>query len=321
MAAPVVAALLAVGVLGACGDDAVVQGKAGPTVVVTTSVLGDVVTKVVRASADVVVVMPPGASPHEFQPSPKQVAAIRSADAIVLNGGGLEEGLIDVVEDAEAAGTPTFEAAAASGVTADEHGEEEDGHALDATGEDDRGDDHDSEHDAHFFTSPAAMQTVVEALIDFLAEEVEGIDERRLRESGASYLDELDALDEEVEDTLAAVPEQHRVLITNHDVLSAFAARYGFEVRGTIIPGASTTGAADASTLARLAEVIRAAQVPAIFVDVSSSDRVAHAIATEAGDVEVVQLYTEALGDEGSEAATYVAMVRTNAGRIADALG
>jgi zinc/manganese transport system substrate-binding protein len=59
--------------------------------------------------------------------------------------------------------------------------------------------------------------------------------------------------------------------------------------------------------------------VPAVFADTSSPDQLADALASEAGDVEVVELFTESLGPDGGE--TYVLMVRTNAQRIADALG
>ena len=53
----------------------------------------------------------------------------------------------------------------------------------------------------------------------------------------------------------------------------------------------------------------------------SASDQLISALAGEVGDVDVVELYTESLGEEGSEGATYIGMVRTNANRISAALG
>ena len=61
--------------------------------------------------------------------------------------------------------------------------------------------------------------------------------------------------------------------------------------------------------------------MPAIFADTSSSDELAQTLASEVGDVDVIELFSESLGDEDSEGATYIDMVRTNADRIAAALG
>jgi zinc/manganese transport system substrate-binding protein len=88
-----------------------------------------------------------------------------------------------------------------------------------------------------------------------------------------------------------------------------------------VIPSGSTADGASARQLAQLAELVRDEGVPAIFADTSSSDKLARALADEVGaDVEVVELFSESLGDESSDGATYVEMVRTNAERIVGAL-
>ena len=61
--------------------------------------------------------------------------------------------------------------------------------------------------------------------------------------------------------------------------------------------------------------------VPAIFTETTVSDELAQTLATEVGgDVAVVELFTGSLGEPGSAGDTYVAMVRSNAQRIVDAL-
>ncbi len=60
--------------------------------------------------------------------------------------------------------------------------------------------------------------------------------------------------------------------------------------------------------------------MPAIFADTSSSDDLIDALAGEVDDVTVVELYSESLGEPGSDGATYVDMVLTNAQRITSAL-
>ena len=85
-------------------------------------------------------------------------------------------------------------------------------------------------------------------------------------------------------------------------------------------PSATSQAAPSAGDLDDLAAAIAGADVPAVVTDTSAPEEVAATLADEVGDITVVELYSESLGDEGSAAETYVDMVRTNAGRIADAL-
>jgi zinc/manganese transport system substrate-binding protein len=267
--------------------------------VVTTNVLGDVVADLVGDQADVEVIMPPGAAPHEFQASPRQVASMREADALVSNGAGFEEGLGDPIDAAEEDGVPTFAAIDAVDTLQLEGG---------------------GGTDPHFFTDPARMATAAQAIGDFLVDEVPALDTPAFARQVRATVDELHALDAEVERTLSAVPAGRRTLVTNHEVFGYFADRYGFDVVGAVIPAGTTQAEPSAEQLAELADTIEERGVPAIFVETSSPTRLADALAEEVGDVDVVELFSESLGDEGSGGETYAAMMRTNATRIADAL-
>jgi zinc/manganese transport system substrate-binding protein len=170
------------------------------------------------------------------------------------------------------------------------------------------------------FTDPARMATVAEALADVLAEQVPALDTDAFRDRAAAYVDELRTLDAEVEGILAAVPAERRKLVTNHEVFAYFADRYDFEVVGAVIPSTTTQAAASAAQVDDLARLVAAEGVPAVFADTSSADDLAATLAAEVGDVAVVELFSESLGDEGSGADTYAGMVRTNATRITEAL-
>jgi zinc/manganese transport system substrate-binding protein len=292
--------LLALALAG-CGDDDGAARASGdrPHVVVTTNVLGDVVSDLVGDEATVEVIMPPGTAPHEFQASARQVAAIRDADVLVTNGAGFEEGLTEAIEAAEQDGVPTFA-------------------AIDAV--DTLELDGDGGTDPHFFTDPARMTTAAGGIADFLVDEVPALDTPAFASQARATIDELHALDGEVERTLSAVPAERRTLVTNHEVFGYFADRYAFDVVGAVIPAGTTQAEPSAAQLDELAHTIEEHHVPAIFVETSSPTRLAEALADEVGDVDVVELFSESLGDEGSGGETYVAMMRTNAGRIADAL-
>ncbi len=306
--------------LAACGDDGVSGSDSEPTVVVTTNILGDVVESFAGDHVDVVTIMPVGADPHDFQASAQQANQIREADAVIANGAGFEEGLLDVVESAAGDGAPVFEAVSAVetidfGAGGHDHddGEHDDDH-------DDHGTEDHDETDPHLFTDPIRTAEAVDAAADFLIEQLDDVDSEALRASADDYIDQLEALDVEVRELLDGVPDERRVLVTNHDVFGYFADRYDFEIVGTIIPGGSTTDGASAGALADLAEVVESEGVPAIFVDTSSTSDLAETLSAEVGDIAVVELFSESLGEPDSGAGTYLEMVRTNAHRIADAL-
>jgi zinc/manganese transport system substrate-binding protein len=308
-----------------------VPAEEAPTIVVTTNILGDVVSEVVGDAANVVTVMPVGADPHDFQASAQEVDTMMNADALIVNGEAFEEGLLDVIDSASSAGVPTFEAISAVDTIefgegghdhADEDHADED-HADEDHADETKDDDHDHDHsgaDPHFFTDPMRMAAAVEGIVEFLQSEVAFADPAALDASADAYIDELIAVDAEVEGLVGLIPEDGRVMVTNHEVFGYFADRYGFEVVGVVIPGGGTTDSVSAGELAELAEVIESEGVPAIFADTSSSDQLVQTLAAEVGDIEVVPLFTESLGAADSEGATYLDMVRTNGQRISDAL-
>jgi zinc/manganese transport system substrate-binding protein len=117
------------------------------------------------------------------------------------------------------------------------------------------------------------------------------------------------------------VPDERRILVTNHDSLGYFADRYGFEVVATVIPGGSTLGEPSSAELAELVALIGETGVPAIFAENVEPSTLAEAVAAEAGSgVAVVELYTDSLGEAGSGADTLIGMLLTNAERIAGAM-
>jgi zinc/manganese transport system substrate-binding protein len=327
--------------LAACGDDDTETGagEGRPEIVVTTNILGDLVREVVGEAANVDVVMPLGADPHEFSVSTRQAEEMVEADLLVVNGSGFEAGLAGVIDRAEDEGTSTFaftdhvELLPFEGP--DSHDEDEDdAHADEGEDEDDahedegegeEGDHTDEEEgnghdlDPHVWTDPARMAEAVVELGRAVAE-LEGVEAAGVEERADAYADELLALDQEIEALLADVPPDGRVLVTNHEVFGYFADRYGFEVVGTVIPSGTTQAEPSSAELEDLAALIVEESVPAIFSETTQSDGLASSLADMVGEVEVVSLYTESLGEEGSGAETYLAMMRTNAELIAGAL-
>ena len=139
--------------------------------------------------------------------------------------------------------------------------------------------------------------------------------------NATEYADELRSLDEEIIEELASISDENRKMVTNHEAFGYFADRYDFEVVGTVIPGGSTLADPSSAELAGLVEIMTDEEINVIFAETVEPAALAEAVAEEIGeDVEVVTLFTESLGEDGSGGETYIDMLRTNAARIVDAL-
>ncbi|MBG6237570.1 zinc/manganese transport system substrate-binding protein [Mycetocola sp. CAN_C7] len=296
--------------IAAVGAAAMIVGVVGcapavsdrPLIVVTTNILGDVVSNVVGDEAEVLTLMKPNADPHSFEISAREASRLHGADLLVSNGLGLEEGLQQHLDSAAADDVPEL--------VAGDHIDVLDYSAGDAAGM----------PDSHFWTDPARMIDVVNALT-IAVTGIDGVDGAAITENAASYVDQLGALDQQMTDAFAGIPDDTRALVTNHHVFGYLADRFGFRVIGTIIPGGTTLAAPSASDLRDLVSAFEEAGVRTIFAESSQPDRLAQVLADEAGiDVSVVELYTESLTAPGDGADDYLTMMRVNTDRIVTGL-
>lgn len=282
--------------LAACGGGDQAGGR--PQVVVTTTVLGSVVKDLVGDAADVHVLMPNGADPHEFQPSAKDAERLARADLVVENGLKLEEGLQDALGQARDDGARIF--------TATDHVK------LLAFGADQA--DEIAEHgpnDPHIWTDPLAMRDVVHALVPELRSAL-GID---VAARGRRLESRLEALNAGIAAQVATLPADRRKLVTGHESLGYFAHRYDFRLVGAVLPSLSSQAQVSSGELATLKDQVRAENVPVIFNEIGTPPDVAQAVADETG-ARVVDLATHNLPDDGS----YFTFMRDLAGGIVGAL-
>ena len=285
------------------GDSSSSSSSDRPSVVVTYSILGAVVSDVVGDAADVVVLMPNGIDPHEWEPSAKDIELLNQADLIVSNGLDLEGNVMEAIEAVEKDGVAVFHAT--DHIEVIEFGAG--GH------DDDEEAVHDDEHgsgDPHFWTSPVEMAAVVEALGVALADI--GID---TGDRAAMTKEDLLNTDQEVRDLIAAIPAESRILVTGHESLGYFAHEYEFAVVGAVIPSLSSEAEASAGDLATLKEIIADEGVSVIFTEMGTSPDVVEALADEA-QVSVVELSTHFLPEDG----TYKAFILQLASMISVAL-
>ncbi len=283
-------------VLAACGSGGT-QEAPDRRVVATTGILGDVVGQVVGDEASLEILIPNGTDPHEYRTSAQQVAAILTADLVFANGLSLEEGLIDVLAEAEAEGVRVIRL-----------GDSLDPLANPVT----------NAPDPHVWLDPIRMADGVRLVAAELGSQWPDGD---WSSRAARYASELEQVHLEIVDTLSPIPLERRKLVTNHDALRYFADRYGFEIVGTVIPGTSGLSDPSSADLSALVATIRSEDVPAIFTESTESSALARELADEfSGGVAVVELHTGSLGEPGSGADTLSGLLLSDAQLIAEAL-
>ncbi len=246
-------------------------------VAVTYSAVESVVSDIVGDLARVVVVVPNGTDPHDFEPSAKDVELLASASLVVANGLDLEEGLEDALTEAEKAGTAVFHLT--DHVTLREGGDEGHDHGSE---EKEEGDSHGAQ-DPHVWLDPMTLAEAVPALAEELSTAI-GAD---LTEQGEAVVADLSVLSASIEEKIGRL--EKCVLITGHDSLGYFGARYGCEVLGSIVPSFSSAAEASAGDLAEIKTLAEAEQVRAVFTELGTPAGVAEQLAKELG-IDVVEL-------------------------------
>jgi len=298
---------LLVFLLAACGSTP--QAISGQLkVVATTTIVGDVVHTVAGQSIELTVLLPPGADPHNYEPSPQDLAKIADADLIVLNGAGLEEVLEPLIENAGGSGRVIH---LSEGITLLEG----------SIGHDEETPENTQTHtqgDPHVWTDPNNILSWVDHLEATLSE-LNSTQAELYEASADQYRAELKELDEWIHVQVDQIPLENRQLVTDHVEFTYFAERYGFTLAGAVIPNYSTTADTSAQELAALEDTIRSLGVQAIFVGNTTNPDLAQRVANDTG-VQLVPLLTGSLTELGGGAETYLEYIRYNVNAIVQAL-
>jgi ABC-type Zn uptake system ZnuABC Zn-binding protein ZnuA len=264
------------------------DGSGGLRVVATTTQVADLVANVGGARVDVVTLLKPGIDAHDYEPSPADIEAIAHAELLVENGAGLESWLADIIESSGFDG-PVVDASQ--------------GARLRQAG---------GEPDPHIWQDPRNAM-VMAANVERGLARVEPAGAGAFRANLAAYINELQALDAEVERQTASLAS--RKVVTNHDAFGYYLDRYHLELVGSVIPSFDSSAELSGRDVRDLVARIRATGAKAIFSETSLPPRAAETIGREAG-VRVVTgedaLYGDSLGPPGSDGDTYLKMIRHN---------
>jgi ABC-type Zn uptake system ZnuABC Zn-binding protein ZnuA len=178
---------------------------------------------------------------------------------------------------------------------------------------------HHHEGDPHFWLDPLSVVKYVENIRDgLIATDPDGKD--TYTQNATAYITQLNDLDGWIKQQVIAIPEERRLIVTNHESFGYFADRYGFTIIGTVIPSVSTGASPSAQQLARLVDHIRETGAIAIFLETGSNPKLAEQIAVETGIKVVSDLFTHSITDANGKAPTYIDMMKYNVNAIVEAL-
>ena len=308
-------------------------------VVASTTILQDIAQNVAGDKANVDYLVPTDGDVHAFEPKPDDVRRIADADLILVNGVGLEQFLdrligqsgtkgkvvvasqglpiqkLQVIEaSANTQTTATQPANAAGALPANiigisgsfQCGAPQAGQKI-------------GECDPHLWQNVTNVIGYAINIRDAFSV-ADPANAGAYNANAGIYIARLQKLDADIFQGLEKIPVANRILVTNHDALGYFLARYGLLIAGVVLPGGATDQDPDPKQVADLIQVIQAKKVKAIFLENVANDRLSRQIADQSG-VKVVQtLYTDALGDKGTPGETYIGMMYANLKTLQDAL-
>lgn len=277
---------------------------AAPQAVATVGMIGDVAERVAGECVEIETLMGPGIDPHRYQASSSDVRLLQRAEAILYAGYALEGQLGAVL-----AKLGERKPAVAVSEAATERA------SLIPTGG--------GSIDPHLWMDPQLWARTAPAIAEALAGVAPDC-AAAMRERAAAYRERLAALDEWIAASVATIPEGQRVLITAHDAFAYYGRAYGLEVRG--IQGISTDSEAGIADIRGVVRTVVERGIPAVFVESTVNPRTVEAVVDAAGQRghELAiggELYSDALGDPGSGAGTYIGMLRSNTTAIVEGLG
>lgn len=275
------------------------------TVVATTGMIADAARQVGGDLVDVRALMGPGVDPHSYRQTRTDIVAMTRADLVLWHGLYLEAQMEDFFADLTRKRNVVAVADGLPRAMLRSH------------------DSYEDKFDPHVWMSPELWKPVVEQVQAALTATRPDAAEV-FAANAAAHLAELDALSAYAAESMAAVPKDNRVLLTAHDAFGYFGDSYDVEVLG--IQGISTESEAGLNRISTLVDLLVERGITAVFVESSVSDRNMRALVegAEARGHEVLiggELYSDAMGPEGTYEGTYIGMIDHNVTVIAAALG
>ncbi|RTE08747.1 metal ABC transporter solute-binding protein, Zn/Mn family [Paenibacillus whitsoniae] len=271
----------------------------------TIGMITDIVKHVGGEHVEVTGIMKAGVDPHLYKASEGDIGKFDKADIIFYNGLHLEGKMGEILEKM-AKNKPTVAVSQHIPASKLRAGDPEQG----------------TEHDPHIWFNVQHWMTAAETVRDELTK-FDSAHAEAYKKNAEAYLKELKELDAYAREQIATIPEGQRVLVTAHDAFGYFGDAYSIKVMG--LQGISTASEAGSKDVTELRDYLVANKIKAVFIESSVPRKSIDAViqgAKEKGHTIAVggELFSDAMGDDGTKAGTYVGMVRHNVDTIVQAL-
>lgn len=290
-------------VLSGCsgGDGGTAQSEGKIRITTTIAQIAEPLSAIGGDRVIVESLMGPGVDPHLYQATQGDIRKLQEADFLFYNGLHLEANMVKAFEQL---GKEKPVLAIAEAIPEEKLLRDEEGAV-----------------DPHVWFDVDLWQTALDAAVELLKKEVPQFADE-LEAGKRAYFDRLAELKEEAA-VLAQLPEERRVLVTAHDAFGYFGRAHGIEVVG--LQGLSTEDEVGLTDIERTIALLVERQVPAVFVESSVNPDSIRAViegAKEQGlDVKLGgELFSDAMGEAGTEEGTYIGMYRHNVRTIFEAL-
>ena len=296
---------LSIFVFSACGGQVAEEPKYPLQIVTTVGMVADIVTNVGGEWLEVQSLMGPGVDPHLYKASAGDISKMENADMVFYVGLELEGKMEDILEQFSEKGRGY---AISKSISEEKLLPAQEG--MSGT------------YDPHvWFDTALWAETVVS--VEKTLSEIDPDHAAVYAANAAAYKKMLVELDQWVRDEVATIPQEQRVMITAHDAFNYFGKAYEVDVRG--VQGISTASDYGLKDLEELINLIVEKKIKAIFVETSVSGKSIEAlqegVKAKGHDVKIGgTLFSDAMGDPGTDAGTYAGMVRSNVTTIVNAL-
>lgn len=270
-------------------------------IITTIAQIGEPLSVIGGDRVEVNSLMGPSVDPHLYNATHGDIEKIDQADMAFYNGLYLEANMVDIFN----------EMAKSKPVLA----------IGDSIAEEDLMDDEEGAIDPHIWFDidlwKQALDGAVEELKEYAPEDADYFEENK-----QDYFAEMDQLKNDAK-KLAEIPEEQRVLVTAHDAFGYFGRMHDIEVVG--LQGLSTEAEIGVSDIQETIEIIKEYNVPAVFMESSINEKSINSV-IEGAESEGIdlslggELFSDAMGEAGTEEGTYLGMYRHNVDTIFEAL-
>ena len=289
--------------LSACSSSTEVEKKGSTTnepiqIVTTIAQIGEPIQIIGGDRVEVESLMGPGVDPHLYEATQGDITTLQNAEIVLYSGLHLEGNMVDIFAKLQETKTILAfgESIDESRLLKDEEG------AI----------------DPHIWFDldiwKDALNNATEVLKEYSPEDANYFEKNK-----QDYFAEIDELKKEALEKLSSIPDAQRVLVTAHDAFGYFGRMYDIEVVG--LQGLSTEDEVGLSDIQSTVELLIEKQVPSVFIESSINQNSIQAViegaAKDGLKVELGgELFSDAMGEAGTDEGTYLGMYRHNVATI-----